>query len=72
MIVLRKKRIITLLSLIVFSVIVCGTVTMKSTKSEENVENSEQIAQVVALPVSNKTIVIDAGHGVPDERRTKQ
>lgn len=27
-----------------------------------------QFVQVMAIPVSNKVIVIDAGHGTPDER----
>lgn len=66
MVVLRKKRIITLFSLVMFSIIVCGTLSLKSTNSEENVDNLEKTIQTVALPVSNKTIVIDAGHGVPD------
>lgn len=39
---------------------------------EEN-KNSEQqqqtTVQTTATPISGKTIVLDAGHGAPDERR---
>ena len=30
--------------------------------------NDEDIVQTVILPVSAKTVVINAGYGVPDER----
>ena len=36
-------------------------------KNEKAEQTSFSAVQTVALPVSNKTIVIDAGHGVPDE-----
>lgn len=36
------------------------------------IAKDENTVTTVALPVSNKVIVIDAGHGVPDERGTKQ
>ena len=32
----------------------------------------EEIKATTATPVSGRTIVIDAGHGVPDERSTEQ
>ena len=42
----------------------------------ENYKQSQNInletVQTVALPVNNKTIVLDAGHGIPDERSAKQ
>lgn len=31
----------------------------------------EQIQQTTATPVSGKVIIVDAGHGVPDERCRK-
>ena len=62
MIVIQKKRIIYL-SVIVFSVLLICTITTNRT---------ENTVQTVALPVTDKVIVIDAGHGVPDERSTKQ
>lgn len=62
MIILHKKRLILIarmlwLSLTVFS-LKSAFVTPKT-------------VETVNLPVSNKVIVLDAGHGVPDERRRK-
>lgn len=51
MIVLNKKRIL----LIVFTVIISISIPMLSKKTIET----------VALPVSNKVIVLDAGHRNP-------
>lgn len=31
----------------------------------------EEIQQTSSTPVSGKVVVVDAGHGVPDERSTK-
>ena len=56
MIVLNKKK-IRLTILIVF-VLVFGVAILK--------DNNESIP-TVSLPVSGKTIVLDAGHGIPDE-----
>lgn len=57
MIILKKKRGIILLNLILLSVIFCAVKNIK-------IENDYQ--EVVALPVTNKTVVIDAGHGGED------
>ncbi len=57
MIIIQKNRLICL-SLIVFvSIFVCGM----------TVNRNENTVQTVAIPVTNKVIVIDAGHGVPNE-----
>ena len=60
MIVLTKKKILLVSSLIMIFlftfVIQIG-----------NLNNNETVP-TVSLPVSNKVIVLDAGHGVPDER----
>ena len=37
----------------------------------ESMENTERTAQTVATPVSNKVVIVDAGHGTPDERSRK-
>lgn len=57
MIILHKKRIILVASLIVVSVFtyMLGAYKMQNT------------VPTVSLPVSNKVVVLDAGHGVPDE-----
>ena len=57
MIIIRKKRIITLISIIFVTLFIAN---IKIDKQEETVET-------VAIPVTNKVIVVDAGHGVPDE-----
>ena len=57
MIVLSKKRILVVMSFILVSVFTFMLQTGK-------IENT---AQTVALPISNKVIVLDAGHGIPDE-----
>jgi N-acetylmuramoyl-L-alanine amidase len=62
MIILSKKRIIKLMSLITICLMVCVIQTAKTDK---------KTVQTVTLPVTNKVIVIDAGHGVPDERCRK-
>ena len=35
--------------------------------ANQNFTNAEKTAQTVALPVTNKVIIVDAGHGSPDE-----
>lgn len=57
MIILDKKRILLITSLITISIF---AFTIQIAQTEDTI-------QTVALPVSNKTIVIDAGHGKPDE-----
>lgn len=58
MIILSKKRIINLLTILTICLTICLVQT--TTINEDTVET-------VTLPVTNKVIVIDAGHGVPDE-----
>ena len=60
MIILRKKRIIFILSCFIFSV--CAFYLFQSKES-----NLGETIETVSLPVSNKVIVLDAGHGTPDE-----
>lgn len=61
MIILKKKKIITLICLIILGISIG---ILKNGKNKSIV--------TVAFPVSNKVIVIDAGHGIPDERGRKQ
>ena len=58
MIVLSKKRILLITSMVVVALFVFVIQTAQVNKD---------IVPTVALPVSNKVIVLDAGHGVPDE-----
>ena len=56
MFIINKKRISFILLIITISVI-----------SFSISSNSENTIETVSLPVSNKTVVLDAGHGYPDE-----
>ena len=58
MLVLNRKR----LSLIVGCIFV-GIFAFMFTAQKAK----EEIAPTVSLPVSGKTVVVDAGHGIPDE-----
>lgn len=60
MIVLNKKRLIIITMCVFISIFACILSTTK--------ESSEEVVSVVSLPVSGKTIILDAGHGIPDER----
>ena len=57
MIVISRKRILLIATILCVSVFAFSLNTYSSKKAVET----------VALPVSNKVIVIDAGHGKPDE-----
>lgn len=57
MIVLNKKRLVLIITCVFVSIF-----TFMLTNSSD-----KDIIETVNLPVSGKTIVLDAGHGVPDE-----
>jgi len=57
MIVLNRKRLITMVGMVFVSLLVFSF----------QIATEKKTMQTVALPVSNKVIVIDAGHGKPDE-----
>ena len=59
MYVIRKKQILFMFC--------CIFVSMFIYVAGDNLKRNINTTQVVALPVSNKVIVVDAGHGVPDE-----
>lgn len=64
MIILTKKKILYVIGIItmfIFAYMVTGYNVSNSNKKEI------EAVQTVALPVSNKVIVLDAGHGIPDE-----
>ena len=58
MIILSKKRLIKLFSIVT----ICLTVLFM-----QKVSSNPKTVPTVTLPVTNKVIVVDAGHGVPDE-----
>lgn len=59
MIILNKKRILFIMLAVVVAVCIPG------------ISRDGNSIEVTALPVSNKVIVLDAGHGFPDERGGK-
>lgn len=54
---INKKKLLILVILIIILII-----------SIYILSNNKVTVQTVSLPVSEKTIVLDAGHGQPDER----
>ena len=69
MVVISKKRIEIILScliigLFVFSVQISN---QKNTKEDRIGFEQKSSIETTSTPVSGKTIVLDAGHGVPDE-----
>lgn len=59
MIIINKKKIITVLSSVF--ILMFGIFFLANDKENEYIST-------VSLPVSGKIVVVDAGHGVPDER----
>ena len=63
MIILDKKKIVKILSVVmifIFAYIITGY-------NVNNTKNQSKTIETVALPINNKVIVLDAEHGVPDE-----
>ena len=61
MIILTKKKILLTLGIITMIIFAFTITAYNVTKKEV------ETIQTVALPVENKVIIIDAGHGKPDE-----
>lgn len=68
MLVLSRKRIITMLCMIFVALYVFS---FKIANNEETELSTEKIVETVSTPVTNKVIIVDAGHGSPDERCRK-
>ena len=64
MIVINKKRISIIAICLLLGIFVYS---YQGTK----IDLDEEIQETTSTPVSGKVIVVDAGHGVPDERSTK-
>ena len=56
-------------SLVLTSIFICLSIIAISLYEQQNKANN---IETVTLPVSNKVIVIDAGHGIPDEGAESQ
>lgn len=64
MIILRKRRIFFIFGFLILSFSFCF---LANSKTVEN--RTYDITQVSTIPVTEKVIVIDAGHGGEDGRR---
>lgn len=62
MLIFNQKRIIT-----IFLMVFVSLFAFSFKIANNNMLNKEITTETVALPVTNKVIVIDAGHGTPDE-----
>lgn len=62
MLIFNQKRIITIFLMVFVSLFVFSFKI-----ANNNMLNKEITTETVALPVTNRVIVIDAGHGTPDE-----
>lgn len=69
MIIINKKRIQIILSCVMIGILAFSFQVANYKDGLEENKNSEQqnTVQTAATPVSGKTIVLDAGHGAPDE-----
>ena len=66
MLILNKKRITIIACMLLISIYAFA---FKETNIEN--KNTEETLETVATPVSGKTVILDAGHGSPDERCRK-
>lgn len=64
MLILRKERLLFIFSIVMLSV--CIYVFKADNNKFTSEVTSGETIETVALPVTNKVIVIDAGHGSPD------
>ena len=69
MIVISKKRIEIILSCVIISLLAFSFKIARTNNGDANAVNNtnNSTLETVSTPVSGKTVVLDAGHGVPDE-----
>ena len=67
MIVLSRKRMNIVLTSIFIAVFTFSFRIAGNTEKEGNTKENVEIVQTATTPVSGKVVVLDAGHGVPDE-----
>ena len=63
MVIISQKRIKIILSCILISLFVFS---MHIAKKENELDTNNKTSEVTATPVSGKTVILDAGHGLPD------
>ena len=68
MVIFSKKRIEIIISCVIIALFVFSIQVSNKNITDDNNNIDNRIIETTATPVSGKTVVIDAGHGVPDER----
>ena len=63
MFVINQKRIKIILGFLLISLFTFSCNTIKN----QNNNTINETLETTATPVSNKTVILDAGHGTPDE-----
>ena len=65
MFIIQKKRIQIIILCVLIGIF---TFTIENAKdNNQEIEKEKSIIETTATPVSGKTIIVDAGHGSPDE-----
>ncbi len=71
MIIIRKKRIQIIILCLIISILSFTFQVGKEEKLNLHTKEKNYLKETTATPVSGKTIIVDAGHGTPDERSRK-
>lgn len=71
MVVMSKKRMQIILSCLLVGLFAFSFQIAEQKKEEPTPINRNSVVETTATPVSGKTVVLDAGHGIPDERSPK-
>ena len=67
MVIINKKRIQIIMTCIFISLFAFSIQMSQTQNNTQRTNSSNNLVETTSTPVSGKTIVIDAGHGVPDE-----
>lgn len=68
MLVINKKRIKIMASCILIALF---AFSFQIANQNNQINNTLKAVETTSTPVSGKTVILDAGHGVPDERSRK-
>ena len=67
MVVINKKRIQIIVSCVLVSLLVFSIQVGTTKNNTINTNEINNLMETTSTPVSGKTVILDAGHGVPDE-----
>ncbi len=67
MVIINKKRIEIIISCVIIALFTFSIQIANEKKQSNETKENNNILETTASPVSGKTVVLDAGHGVPDE-----